>query len=145
MQHHYDCNNKNVWRFFLCSVCIVTHMAFSNKLRVCMVPGMNGEIRYSLSGGRNLWDLFTIDAKTGVLSSAGSLDRELQGFYNIPVVATDMAFDEHARLSSTTVVRLLCSILVVLRTVWNFSLVAFCFYVLYVFYITVLLKSWLLV
>lgn len=49
--------------------------------------GINGRIIYSLAN-ESQW-LFRIDNKTGVVTTAGFFDRELQGEFNFLVVATD--------------------------------------------------------
>ena len=45
-----------------------------------------------------------MDAVTGELTTAGKLDREKQGYYNVPVVAYDMAPNDMESLSSTAMV-----------------------------------------
>nr|AUG84445.1 fat [Platynereis dumerilii] len=67
--------------------------------------GVNGQVRYRLgSGGAEVWGPFKVDAVTGELTTAGKLDREKQGYYNVPVVAYDMASNVMESLSSTAMV-----------------------------------------
>ncbi|XP_034945653.1 protein dachsous [Chelonus insularis] len=49
--------------------------------------GINGKITYALAE-ESTW-LFKIDNFTGIITTAGSLDRELQNTYNFMVTATD--------------------------------------------------------
>nr|XP_033326579.1 protein dachsous [Megalopta genalis] len=49
--------------------------------------GVNGQITYSI-GEETSW-LFRVDNKTGVITTAGPLDRERQSTYSFVVIATD--------------------------------------------------------
>uniref|UniRef100_A0A671QN41 Cadherin-23-like n=1 Tax=Sinocyclocheilus anshuiensis TaxID=1608454 RepID=A0A671QN41_9TELE len=55
--------------------------------------GVNGEVRYSFlqtGAGNRDWENFHIDAVTGVITTAVTLDREKQALYSLVVVAYDL-------------------------------------------------------
>ncbi|KAM4026772.1 neural-cadherin-like [Anomaloglossus baeobatrachus] len=53
--------------------------------------GLNGEVKYGLMRREGSSPAFTIEAYTGIITTAKSFDREKQGDYTISVTATDQA------------------------------------------------------
>ncbi|KAM8966841.1 neural-cadherin-like [Pelodytes ibericus] len=53
--------------------------------------GLNGEVSYSIMHREGANPYFTIDAETGIITTAQSFDREKQREYTISVTATDKA------------------------------------------------------
>lgn len=64
--------------------------------------GINGEIRYSITG--NDADLFNIDATSGVVTLAGSLDREMADEHQVQVIAEDQAMYPQTAVATLRVI-----------------------------------------
>ena len=68
-----------------------------------VVAGENGALRYEIIAGDSE-EQFNIDAETGIVTVAKSLDRETRSRYDVTIQAVDQASEPAYRLSSTVVV-----------------------------------------
>ena len=70
--------------------------------------GDNGKVEFSLAGSEaGSAEKFTIDPKTGVISTLGDIDREEEDTYRFTVVATDSALPPSSRLSAEKVITII--------------------------------------
>ena len=70
--------------------------------------GDNGEVEYSLAGYETgSAEKFTIDSRTGVISTLGDIDREEIDTYRFTVVATDQAVPVSSRQSAEKVITII--------------------------------------
>lgn len=74
-----------------------------DDLSLCLLPGDNGRIKFSIEAGDDSNDFEILH--NGTILTRNLLDRELKTGYNLIVRATDCAPDPDKRLSSTVQVR----------------------------------------
>jgi hypothetical protein len=70
--------------------------------------GENGRVQFSLAGYETgSAEKFTIDPKSGVITTSGNIDREEIDTYRFAVVATDLAQPQSSRLSAEKVITII--------------------------------------
>lgn len=53
--------------------------------------GLNGEVRYSIKGEANIANLFTVDSKSGLITTLSTLDYEVSTSYQFDIMANNVA------------------------------------------------------
>lgn len=65
--------------------------------------GLNSDIEYSILNPSGINDVFRIDAKTGIVTTRSSLDREITPFYSLLIQASDVGLVSDRKTATTTV------------------------------------------